>query len=155
MPRVTSFPPDPRPFSSVRPGAPRLREPCYRANLVESLRDFKSREFTSPEHFLVDQGQVARARFGYHVERSTIPDAQAIVNVLHGRSPPCLVVGDDAAVAILDVASVPAAFVAEDGHECQLARSLESLLDGRITAVEVRIAVKDEERRAKEREEHA
>ena len=63
-----------------------------------------------------------------------------------------LVVGQDAAVAELDVAGVPPPLVAEDGHQGQLARGLEGRLDGRVAALEVGVAVEDEERRAQQRQ---
>ena len=56
------------------------------------------------------------------------------------------------AVAELDVAGVPLAVVAEDGHQASLARGLERVLDRAIVALEIRVAVEHEERRPEQRQ---
>ena len=59
-----------------------------------------------------------------------IEDAEAVINVPHRLSAGNLVVGEDAAVAELDVAGVPLALVAEDGHQGQSSSGLEGILEG-------------------------
>ena len=95
---------------------------------------------------LVKLRQVVRAVSRDAVEGGRVEDAQAVIDVPHPRRAELLIVGEMPAVLELDVAGVPPVLVAVDRHQRRLAAGLESALDGRVVAGQIRIAVEHEER---------
>src|SRR5579884_1285476 len=103
---------------------------AHRADLVKSLAHLVGGQLVAPEQLLVQPGQVA-GHVTHQLERFTPEQAEAVVDVPHGRGELVLAV---------------------DSHEPQPAAVQEGLLNGRVATGEERVPVQHEESVAEQRQ---
>src|ERR1035437_5430500 len=78
---------------------------------------FESRQTPGVEQVLVNRSKVACLPRGNRLEDATVKGAQTVVDVVHGRRTIALVIPQNPAAVVLNVASVVQALLAIHGHE--------------------------------------
>src|SRR5262249_6069348 len=155
---VTMFPPPDRlePSGCARPRsasqvAARFLQSFEGADLVEALFDLVRGQLVLRHQPLIHARQIVALVGRNGVEGGAAKGAEAVVDVAHrGRLIP-FVVGEDASVSKLHVASVPTIVVSKDRHPPELRRPVKRRRDRTVVTGQIAIAVQDEERLPQQR----
>src|SRR2546423_13853568 len=117
----------------------------YGPDLIKALRNFECRQVILRKQVHVHLGQIVGSITLKRREHITPEYTQAVIDMLHARSPNLLIVGDDLTSLKLDIARIKGALVPEHGHEPLFTAPQKRRRHRLIIAWQIRIAIEHEE----------